>query len=252
MEILIQIILAIIQGITEFLPISSSGHLALIQNYFGNVDVNLDIFLHLATLLSLLVFFSKDILNLIRGFFTFNKRNEEFRLAIFIIMASIPAAIFGFLIAPHIEKVFSNLYLVAFGFVITGLFLFNASLKKEDNKKLNLKNTFLIGLIQALAILPGISRSGSTVSTGILSGIKKEKAVRFSFLLAIPAIIGATILNLEDINFSPQLLLPFIICFLTGLASIHLFLKKITLKNFKYFAFYCWLLAILIFVLRLV
>jgi undecaprenyl-diphosphatase len=250
MELLNQTILAIIQGITEFLPISSSGHLAIFQNILGKVNVNLDIFFHLATLLSVLVYFFKDIKNIILDFLTFKKESENFRIALFIILASIPIAICGFFFKKYIYYSFSITYIVSIGFIITGLFLFNASLKKQEKKKLSIKNTFAIGISQALALIPGISRSGSTVSTGILLGISKEKAIRFSFILAIPAILGATILNIEDINFTPGILIPFFVCFLMGLFSIYLFLNKIKTKNLKYFAYYCWLLAIIILILK--
>jgi len=250
MELVNQLIYAVVQGLTEFLPVSSSGHLALLQNFFGEVDVNFDIFLHLATLLALLVYFYKDIALIIWDFVTFKTKSENFKLAIYLIIGSIPAAIVGLLLKPFIYQTFSNLFVVAAGFIITGLFLFNASIKAEGNKKLNIKNTFVVGISQALALLPGISRSGSTVSTGIISGISREKAIRFSFLLAVPAIFGAVLLDVEDIGFKINLLLPFFICFLVGLGSIYLFLNKIKTKNLKYFAFYCWLIALASLILK--
>jgi len=241
-----EIILAIVQGITEFLPVSSSGHLALLQNYFGEVNLSLDIILHFATLLSILVYFRKDIISILQDFLTLKTKSENFKLAIFIIIATIPAGIAGFFFREIIEKTFSNLGLIALGFVISGMFLFTASLKKGD-KPLNIKNTFIIGLAQALALTPGISRSGSTVSAGMLLGIKREKAIRFSFLLAIPAIIGATILGADNLIFNYSLIIPFALCFLVGLGSIHIFLKQIKTSNFKILAYYCWILALIIF-----
>jgi undecaprenyl-diphosphatase len=250
MQFINQIILGIVQGLTEFLPVSSSGHLAILQNFFGSVDVSFDIFLHLATLLAVLVYFYKDILAIAKDFFTFKTQSENFKLAIYLIIASIPAGIFGFWLNDKIDSIFANLIFVAFGFIISGMFLFTASLL-EKNKPLNIKNTFIIGLAQALAILPGISRSGSTVSTGILLGINKEKAIKFSFLLSIPAIIGASFLKINEITFAYSLLVPFILAFLTGLLAIYIFIEKIKVNNLKYFAYYCWLVAILILVTRL-
>ena len=245
MELLNQIILSLVQGLTEFLPVSSSGHLAILQNFFGNIDVSFDIFLHLATLLAVIVYFYKDILVIIKDFLTFKTKSENFKIAIYLIIASIPAAIFGFWLNNKIDSIFANLIFVALGFIISGMFLFTASLV-EKNKALNLKNTIIIGFAQALAILPGISRSGSTVSTGILLGINKEKAIRFSFLLSIPAIIGASILKFKEISFSYSILIPFFIAFLAGLLGIYIFIEKIKTKNLKYFAYYCWIIALLI------
>lgn len=251
METIIQIILGIVQGFTEFLPVSSSGHLAILQNYFGAVDVSFDIFLHLATLLAVLVYFYKDILAIAADFFTMKTKSENFKIAVYLIIASIPAAIFGFLLKDNIDSIFANLIFVALGFIITGIFLFIASLT-EKNKPLTLKNTFMVGLAQALSILPGISRSGATTSIGMVLGINKEKAIRFSFLLSIPAILGATLLKFNEATFTPSLLVPFALAFFTGLVAIHIFLKKITVRNLRYFAYYCWLIATLVIILKIV
>jgi len=252
MNIIQALILGIIQGLTEFLPVSSSGHLALIQNFFGDVNVSFDVVLHFATLLAIIVFFFKDILMLIKGFFGFNWKDENFRLAIYIIIASIPIAIIGYLFRYVIYGFFNSLYIVSLGFFISGMFLFTASFAKSRNK-FNIKNTFVIGLAQALALIPGISRSGSTVSSGMLLGIEREKAIRFSFLLAIPAMIGAGILNFTDIKvFEPVFVVGFIAAFVFGLLGIFIFVKYLRLRNFKYFAFYCWLLTIISLVLAIV
>jgi undecaprenyl-diphosphatase len=142
------------------------------------------------------------------------------------------------------------MFMVAASFVISGVFLFAASRIKK-NKSINLKNTFMVGLAQALAIIPGVSRSGATISTGILMGIKKQEAIRFSFLLAIPAIMGATALKMDSLSFNYSLIIPFLITFSIGLASIHLLMKFIKQENLKYFAYYCWFVAILILVLKI-
>lgn len=248
MEIINQIILSIVQGLTEFLPVSSSGHLAVLQNLFGDVDVSFDIFLHFATLLAVIVYFYKDICNIIKDFLMLKTKSDNFKLAIYLIVASIPVALIGFLLKDYIDAYFSSMLFVSFGFIISGFFLFAAS-KIKKNKKLSMKNTFIIGLAQAIAILPGISRSGSTVSTGLLQGIKKDTAIKFSFLLSIPAIIGATAVKVDQLKFSLPLMLPFIIAFFTGMISIYTFLNLIKQKNLKYFAYYCWLVALLVIVL---
>lgn len=245
MQIIQSIILGIIQGLTEFLPVSSSGHLALLQNYFGEIDLSFDVMLHLATLLAVVCYFFKDIILLIKGFFSFKWANEDFRICIYLIIASIPAGLFGFLFNDFISSTFSNLFVIGVGFFISAMFLLTASFA-NPKKELSLGNTFIIGLSQALAIFPGISRSGSTVSTAVLLGIKREKAIRFSFLLSIPAILGASFLELGSLgSINLSIILGFVFAFLSGLFAIFLFLKKVTLENFRWFAFYCFLLGIL-------
>jgi len=250
MEIIQALILGIIQGLTEFLPVSSSGHLALFQNYIGNVDVGFDVVLHLATLLAVVIFFFKDILLLIKGFFSFDWRNEDFRTSIFIVIASIPIAFIGYFFRYYIYGFFSNLYVVSIGFFISGMFLFVASFSKAKSK-LGLGNTFVVGVTQALALIPGISRSGSTVSTGMLLGIKRDKAIRFSFLLAIPAMLGAFILNFTDIKTLEiwPFLIGFIAAFFAGLFAIFVFIRYLKVERFRYFAYYCWFLCLVSFVM---
>lgn len=239
MNLLLSVLLGIIQGFTEFLPISSSGHLAIFQNLFGEVDVPFDAFLHLATLLAVLVYFSKDIINIFR--------NKEWKILVYLIIATIPAALAGYFLRNIIYNLFSNLLYISLGFFITGLFLFAASYSKSHSI-LNYKNSFIIGLSQALALIPGISRSGATISTGILQGVERKKAIRFSFLLSIPIILGAFVLNFQDIKIiSSSMIFGFIAAFFSGFITIHIFIKKINLSSFKYFAYYCWLLALILF-----
>ncbi len=247
MNIIQALILGIVQGLTEFLPVSSSGHLALLQNYFAEVNVGFDVIVHLATILAVLVFFFSDIIDLIKGFFSFSWKDERFRTVIYLLIATIPIAFIGYFLKDIIYNIFSNLYVVSLGFFISGMFLFTASFARKKKQKLNLKNSLIIGLVQALAIVPGISRSGSTVSTGILQGIDREKAIRFSFLLAIPAMIGANILNFTDLKIIElwPFIIGFVAAFIFGLLGIFIFVKYLKLKRFRYFAYYCWLLALL-------
>ena len=247
MNILQALILGIVQGLTEFLPISSSGHLALLQNYFGEVSVGFDVVLHFATLLAILVYFAKDIVFMARDFFSFDIRREGFRTAVFLVIATIPIVIVGWFFRNLIYSFFSNLYVVAMGFIISGMFLFTASFSREK-RKINAGNSFLIGISQALALIPGVSRSGATVSTGILAGISREKAIRFSFLLAIPAIFGALIVNLSDLFISnisvSVVLVGFLAAFLAGLLAIFIFVKFLNIRRFRILAYYLWILGI--------
>lgn len=246
------ILYGVIQGLTEFLPVSSSGHLAILQNFLGEVDVSFDIMLHLATLLAVLVYFYKDIIAIAKNIITLNIKSDYIKLLLFIIIASIPAAIVGYLLRNVIDSYFSSLIFVAEGFIISGIFLFIASMSKNKTTKLGFKNTFVIGISQALAIFPGISRSGTTTSTAFLFGIDKKKALRFSFLLSIPAILGATLVKVNELTFTSSLILPSLFAFVTGLISIYLFMQIIQIKNLKYFAYYCWVIAILILVLKII
>ena len=245
MNIIQALILGIVQGITEFLPVSSSGHLALVQNYIGEVNVGFDVVLHLATLLAVIVFFAGDIWNIIKAVLRWNVKSEDFKLFWFIAIATIPIALIGWFFRNFVYSLFSNLYVVALGFFITGMFLFVAGFAKPK-KKLKLGNSFVVGLSQALALVPGISRSGATVSSGMLQGVEREKAIRFSFLLAIPAMIGANILNFTDIKIiEPDVfVIGFIAAFVFGLGAIFVFMKFLKVKRFKWFAIYCWILAI--------
>lgn len=256
MQIYQQLIYAIVQGVTEFLPISSSGHLAILQNIFGEVDLSFDIFLHLATLLAILVYFNKEIGNIIGDFLAIRRRSQNFKLAIYLLIGTLPLVLL-LPIRDQIEALFSNMIIIALGFITTGFFLFAAFLiqknaKKLGNKKrIDVKTSLFTGIVQAIAAIPGISRSGSTISTSMIMGVKKEEALKFSFMLAIPAIAGASLLEVDKVTFSISLILPFLVCFLTGLASIYLFMKVIKERNFQYFAYYCWLLALLIILFRI-
>lgn len=252
MEIIQSIILGIIQGLTEFLPVSSSGHLALLQNYFGEVNVSFDILLHVATLLAVIFYFFRDIAALIRGFFSFSWKNENFRIAIYLAIATIPAGIAGYFLSGFIDEVFSSLLIVGIGFFISGIFLLAAGRAYvKKNKEVTLNESIFVGLAQALAIIPGISRSGSTTSTGILFGLTREKAVKFSFLLSVPIILGAIIM--ESANFSALDLISaaigFICAFAFGIFAIFVFLKRVSLRNFRWFSLYCFILGVLSLVL---
>lgn len=249
------IILGIIQGITEWLPVSSSGHLALIQNFFGMTPpVVFDMLLHIGTLAAVLIYFRKDILDLIKGFLSFDKNNKDFQISILIILASIPTAIIGFTLHDFFESMFSNILYVGIALIITGIILFltrNLSGKLEINPKI----AFLMGIAQGFAVAPGISRSGITISTGMLLGLEKQKAARFSFLLFIPAIIGAMLFKLSDISsLGPDIgpaIVGTIISAITGYLAIDVLLKLINKNQFSIFSYYCLLLGLVIIILSL-
>lgn len=234
------IVLSIVQGICEWFPISSSGHLFIFHKILGiKPDINLDIFLHFSSLLVIFIFFRKEILNVIKGFFTFDIKDENFKTFIYIISASVITGIIGFLIKD--SEFLENKNIVSAGFLITTILLFLSS--KNGEKKINFKNSFIIGFSQGISLIPGISRSGATISTAKILGIDNKLAFNFSFLLAIPAIIGATIMKIDQIKNIriDYMITGFFITFLVSIITLY-FLKKIVFKNkFQYFCIYTFL-----------
>ncbi len=246
-DLISALILAVVQGIAEWLPISSSGHLVLFQqilNYPGSVMF--DVALHFGTLMAVFVYFGKDIVDILEDLLKRKFHTQNAKLGYLLAVGTIPAAIVGFLFKNAIEKAFESLILVALGFGITGLFLFIASLdlrKKKD--RISYKDSFLIGIGQAVAIMPGISRSGSTISSGLLLGLDEKTAIKFSFLLSIPAIIGANIIEIGNKTLPRELFWATLLAFVVGLLTIHLMLKYLLTnkKNLRWFGIYTFLLA---------
>lgn len=266
MEFIKAIILGLIQGLTEFLPISSSGHLVLAEHYlnFNNPDISFEVILHLGSLLAVLLYFRKDILSLINSLILFrNKEAKHTRnrnTIFYILVATIVTGILGLYFEDQLTKTFSMLYIPSFMLIITGFILyFSDKIEPAGIKmhQLGINKSILIGLVQAFAILPGISRSGTTITFGIFAGLEREEAARFSFILSIPAILGATILKLSSIlNLDRSLWLSYIIgafaAFISGYAVISLLISIVKKQKLKYFAFYCWLIAGITLILYLI
>ncbi len=184
------LILAVIQGLTEWLPVSSSGHLVITQTVLGlNLPLIYSVMLHVGTLIVVLTVFRKDIADIIKALVKRDFETEEAKLALFIAVGSVPIAIMGFVFYDIFKSLFSNLPAVALALIITGCVLF-VSEKRLGNKKMGILDSLLIGLAQGVAIIPGVSRSGVTVATGLLRKIDKATAFRYSFLLSVPAVIG--------------------------------------------------------------
>jgi len=256
------ILLGFIQGATEFLPVSSSGHLAILQNILRMEDPHLtfSIFLHAGTLVAIIIYFAKDIGKMLWGIIKFWDKtlHNQRRLFAFVILGSGPIAISGYFLEGLVEQSFTSLKFVSIMLMITGLWIFLA--EKAPNRKRPLRplNSILIGIAQAVAIFPGISRSGATISTGLLAGVKRKEAFRFSFLLAIPAVSGAFILRVwrMDEVFVAQHFYHWIgavVSFLVGLASLVLLRFMISYRKLTIFAFYCWgigLIALLVALIR--
>lgn len=243
MTVFESIILGILQGITEFLPISSSGHLIIFEKLFDLEVAKLldfDIMIHMGTLLAILIYFRRDFFSLLKF--------KDKKMILNLLLASIPAVIVGLLFKDQIEEIFRSTFSVSIFLIVVGALFFLpenffSGRKKQNNSNnipnLNLKNSILIGLAQSLALMPGISRSGSTILTGTLLGIPRAEAAKFSFLLGSIAIAGAGVLGLKDLNqlqMSSEILFAgFISSFISGIFAIKFlmgFLEKYTLKVF--------------------
>jgi len=242
-EIIQAIILSIIQGITEWFPISSSGHLALIQHLFGFQNLSYDVFLHFASIFAVIFVFKKEIIKI------FNLKNKEnWRYFSYLLIALIPAIIVGFVFKDTIENLFSNTIYLGIFFIFSGIIIYSTKFAKQKKEKPNLFDSLIIGIFQAIAIFPGISRSGMTISSGLFRGISKEQAIKFSFFLAIPIILGASILelnNITEVNYF-VLLISFIITLLVSIITIKLLIKIIKSDKFYLFGIYNILLGIII------
>ena len=250
------IILGVIQGLTEFLPVSSSGHLEITRellntNQLPSDNLLMTSVLHFATALSTILVFKKDIYNLIEGLF--DKENKTSKsYVIKILIAIVPAGLVGFLLSDEIEFLFSgNMTLVGIMLIITGTLLFLTKILKTKNLKISKVHALIIGLSQAFAVIPGISRSGATICTSLFLGNNKSEAAKFSFLIVIPVIFGAILKDVlsgdifdNEIKIS-ILIIGFISSFLTGVLACKLMLKIVANNNLIYFSFYCFVLGII-------
>lgn len=260
MDLIDAIILGIIQGLTEFLPVSSSGHLELGKALLGDDSIPEEsllftVVLHFATALSTIIVFRKDILEIFKGLFQF-KWNEETQFSAKIILSMIPAVLVGLFLEEQLEQLFGgNVAFVGFMLLITAVLLWFASKAKDTQKPVSYKNAFVIGIAQAIAMLPGISRSGATISTSVLLGNDKTKAARFSFLMVIPLIFGKIAkdllggeLTINSGNTLPMLA-GFIAAFVAGLAACTWMIAIVKKSKLSYFAIYCLVVGVLAIIL---
>lgn len=246
------LILGLVQGLTEFLPVSSSGHLELGKAILGvNAEKSLmfTVVVHGATVLSTVVVFYKDIFQLIRGLFAF-KWNEETSYITRIFVSMIPVIILGLFFKEEIEGFFTgNVMFVGFMLLVTSVLLSSTYIIKKNERKINFLDSFVIGLAQALAVLPGISRSGATISTGLLLGNKKANIARFSFLMVLIPIIGANVKDISDgsmggngIGFVP-LIVGFLAAFISGLLACKWMIGIVKKGKLIYFAIYTFVIG---------
>ncbi len=273
MNFLEAVILGIVQGVTEFLPISSSGHLAVLQSFFGITEGNLFFteMLHLGTLISIIIVYFKDIKLIVIDFIKLivnilkrkrQKLTKHQKLGLLIIAGSVPTAIIGLSFEDFFESLYTSLLPIGISFIITGMLLWIAEKKSKtfkDVKDMTFLDSILIGTFQGLAIVPGISRSGSTIVMGLFRGLKKPLATEFSFLLALPATLGAVLLGLIKvsrgkanavINFS--LIIGVVLSCIVGVLSIKALIKILNKNKLHYFSYYLWILGAFITITQLI
>lgn len=255
MDIIESIVLGVIQGLTEFLPVSSSGHLELAKVILGDnslpeESLAFTIVLHFATALSTLVIFRKEVIEIFKGLFQF-KWNEQTLFSLKIIASMIPAVIVGLLFEEQLESFFGGkILLVGAMLLVTAVLLLLADRAKRTDRKVSFANAVIIGISQAIAMLPGISRSGATISTSVLLGVDRTKAARFSFLMVVPLIIGKVAKDLigGEINFSSTEIAPlaagFIAAFVSGLLACTWMISLVKKSKLSYFAIYCAIVGV--------
>ena len=269
MNILQGIIIGIVQGLTEFLPVSSSAHLVFIQTLLGvESDLAFDVFLHLGTLIAVMWYFRADIYQMLKswwlsigdilqGRFRQGFMSDPYkRLAWYVILATIPIGFVGVLFEDAVDSLFAgSLYVPAFFLFVTGTILYlsqRMASGKVNYDNISAKEALFMGLGQACAILPGLSRSGTTIAAGLTIGLNKEFAAKFSFILSIPAILGAFVFQLKDIgsalnvNFLP-IFMGFIVAIISGYFAIKWMLDLVQNRNLDIFSYYCWLMGLIIF-----
>ena len=268
------VLLGAVQGLTEFLPVSSSGHLVLFQNLLGLKEPLLafDISVHVGTLIAVVIYFFKDIIGILKALAKWLsvlpdrqaasvllKEDREIRIALLIITGSIPTAILGLLFKEIAETLFSSVAIVGVTLIITGLILWCTRGLREGGhgiRQFTVKNSFAIGIVQGLAIIPGISRSGSTIAAGLFLGLDRETAARFSFLLSIPAVAGAGLLGAGDLLCQSSLPTTIIatgtlVSCIVGYASLKLLVWMVRRGRLHFFAPYCALLGCLALIVSL-
>lgn len=260
MELIKALVLGVVQGLTEFLPISSSGHLVIgseLMN-FQEQGVVFDVFVHLGTLLAVIIVFRADLIEMIKAPLAFLQGDKSksvrrfFLMDIYVIVATLPAVIVGLFFKDSIEKLFGNLLVVYLMLIVTGVIMIITRYLPERDKPITWSRSLLVGCAQACAIMPGLSRSGSTIFAGMVMGIDREKIARFSFIMSIPAILGAAVLQFGELVANPPASSAFInigagaaMAAISGYFAIKLLLDIIRRNRLQWFGYYCLLISAL-------
>jgi len=241
--------LGLVQGLTEFLPVSSSGHLVIIQKLLNlGEQIEFDVFLHFATLIAVLIFFRNDILEILKGIL--GKSETGLKTLTGIIIGTVPTAIIGLLFKDFFEEKFSQPKTVAAMLLVTGFILwFSSVFSKSDTVDKTYSNTkitdfLLVGLFQGIAIMPGISRAGITISAALLLGFNRAWAFKYSMLLSVPTILGAGLLELKNFSVNTNILAGGIIAILSGIIALYILSKIVIGKKFYIFSYYLWTVGI--------
>jgi len=265
MELIDSFLLGLIQGLTEFLPISSSGHLVLGEALIGdNLDksITFEVVVHFGTLCSIVIYYRKKLADMLTSLWQLVKspsqakelyeRDDNVKLSGFILLSMIPALIVGLTLKDQIENIFLNPLMVSFMLLVTGTILFITRFRMDFPNRIGYGNAFGIGLAQAFAILPGISRSGSTISLGLYLGVKREEVANFSFLMVIPVIAGAMLFEVKDmielgIPFDDALglLVGFFAAFISGYFALKYLIIMLQNRGIHPFAWYCWAVGLI-------
>jgi undecaprenyl-diphosphatase len=239
-------ILGIIQGLTEFLPVSSSGHLVLAQEILGvkQPGVSFEVIVHLGSLLAVLIYFHAQIKLLVKSIFHADMKRQR-TVLIYLVIGTVPAALAGLLLKDFFERAFANPVMTSVMLLVTGMILLSTRFYKKGGKPVTFPAALVMGIGQAVAILPGISRSGTTISSGIWSGVQPSEAAEFSFLLSIPAIAGAATLESQELlNISHHLVGAYLVgavcSFVLSLAAVSVVMTVVKRGKFDYFAYYCF------------
>jgi undecaprenyl-diphosphatase len=253
------LILGTIQGLTEFLPVSSSGHLVIFQDFLGVVQqgITFEIMVHFGTVLSVIWVFGPDILRILSRF---TREKQERHFVLMLILGIVPTGIIGFLLKDAFTLLYKNTLMVGFMLLITGAILYTLykiTPGKKNERTMKANDAIIVSLAQSLAIIPGISRSGSTITAALWRGLDRDTAVRFSFLLSVPVILGATILELKELaetgfdGLTGSILIGALAAFLAGIFAIKVFIHFLKTGRFQYFAYYCWFAGGVVIVLKL-
>ncbi|MCX7968839.1 MAG: undecaprenyl-diphosphate phosphatase [Armatimonadetes bacterium] len=247
------LLLAVVQGLTEFLPVSSSGHLALVEHWLGipeDARLSVTVFLHFGTLLALLVYFREEIALMVRGMFKGDR--DGLKLLGYVTLANVVTAIIALALEEKVEQAFGATRFVALFLLLTAILLFSSEqvmAQKRVEQQMVWWRAFVIGFAQGLAVFPGLSRSGTTIAAGLFCGLSKEQAGRFAFVVGIPAMLGANLMEAKDIVGmqvgSGTLILAASVAFGVGLLAIHWTLKAVQSAKLRWFSAYCVLVAII-------
>lgn len=248
-DLIAMFILAVVQGIAEWLPISSSGHLILISHFLDYpLTLTFAIALHFGTLMAVFVYFGREISEILRDLLTCKFSSPSGKMGVMLLIASIPAGIVGYFFHGYIEQTLDNLVLLVLGLSITGVLLIIGGLEvgKKRGTPLSYKGALLLGAVEVFSLFRGISRSGSTISTGLFLGLTEKQAVMFSFLMSIPVVFGANILILGDRTLPPSYFWGALVSFIVGILTIHISLKYIltSRKNLRWIGLYVLLVAL--------